>query len=67
MRNPHGNLICGEPHYITGSDGKQSGPWGVICGYWRCTDDRCCIRDGDPERFPMEASSAPCNPSPNHS
>jgi len=57
MRNPHGNLICphnGEPHYITNHDGKQSGPWGVTCGYWRCRDDRCCLIDGEAENYPME-------------
>lgn len=56
MRNPHGNLICPKhgSHNITDQKGEVSGPWGVTCGYWRCTDDRCCLIDGDPKNFPME-------------
>lgn len=63
MRNPHGNLICprnsGEGKYIENHDGTRSGPWGVTCGYWRCTDDRCCMIDGDRDNFPMESRAVP--------
>lgn len=57
MRNPHGNLLCPKHgHNFIEEHGGQnrSGPWGVTCGYWRCTDDRCCLIDGEPENFPME-------------
>lgn len=60
MKNPHGNLICpknGPGTFITNADGTQSGPWGVTCGYWRCSEQRCCMIDGDPARFPMEAAA----------
>lgn len=61
MRNPHGNLIC--PHHgaewIKNDGEPRSGPWGVTCGYWHCSDQRCCLRDGDPKNYPMEAKQAP--------
>lgn len=60
MKNPHGNILCPRHghNYITSHDGERSGPWGVTCGYWRCRDDRCCLIDGEPESYPLEATSA---------
>lgn len=57
MRNPHGNLLCPVHGHAFRSDvkGNRSGPWGVTCGYWRCSDDRCCLIGGEPDNYPMEA------------
>lgn len=59
MRNPHGNLICpfnsGEGQFITDSKDICSGPWGVTCGFWRCSDTHCALKVEEARSFGYSA------------